>query len=80
MLHLDESHVDKSKLRNVVFNAPELKLSGYTPIILDPKTVPGQMGNSTKATAEKGQRAYAQILENIKKSIADLSQIPLPKN
>ncbi len=80
MLYLDETHVDKSKLRNAVFTDPSLKLNGFKPLILDPKTVPGQMGDSTQATAEKGQRAYAQILENIKKSIADLTQIPLPKN
>lgn len=80
ILHLNGALVDKTKLRNVAFDIPELKLPGFKPIILNPKTVPGQMGDSTLATSEKGQRAYSQILTNIKEAVAGLCLIPLPKN
>jgi len=78
MLFIDESVVDKKKLRNVNFNPPQLK--GYRPIVLNSASVPGQMGDSTLATAEKGRRAYALILENIKKSVSALSLTKAKKN
>jgi creatinine amidohydrolase len=73
MLYLAEDLVNKQKLDNVEL-APSL-LRGYQPTILDPSSLPGQMGNSTLATAEKGRQAYLQIFENIKKSVLAASKL-----
>lgn len=78
MLYIDESVVDKKKLRNVEFSRPALK--GYRPIVLQSSEVPGQIGDSTLATAEKGRSAYSKILENIKKSVNALSLMKAKKN